>query len=138
MRRTGIKKDADSALTDIYSLEKWLLQTDGGRHSEEGLHLKHFGFDSRDHKQVGHPCHAAFSGQDENNRCLAAEANGFAVGLAGFTADVDINLLNNCFDLEKYDFLVDPEYMEKIKTTMVNVAERRSLFLAVSSFSVAS
>ncbi|PHJ24889.1 cilia- and flagella-associated protein 61 [Cystoisospora suis] len=72
-------------------------------------------------------------GQDENNKCLAAEANGFAVGLAGFTADVDINLLNNCFDLEKYDFLVNPEYMEKIKTTMVNRLARTELLTDTSA-----
>ncbi|CBZ55175.1 hypothetical protein NCLIV_056000 [Neospora caninum Liverpool] len=58
-------------------------------------------------------------GQDDRNKCLAAEADGFAVGLASFTTDIDINFLNNCFELENYDFLVDREYMNKIRTTRV-------------------
>ncbi|PFH34205.1 hypothetical protein BESB_073570 [Besnoitia besnoiti] len=56
-------------------------------------------------------------GQDDRNTCLAAEAEGLAVGMAAFTTEVDINLLNNCFELENYDFLVDREYMNKIRTT---------------------
>ncbi|KEP63487.1 UNVERIFIED_CONTAM: hypothetical protein HHA_312440 [Hammondia hammondi] len=65
-------------------------------------------------------------GQDNRNKCLAAEAHGFAVGLASFTTDVDINLLNNCFELESYDFLVDREYMNKIRTTMTFMQHRGS------------
>nr|CEL69902.1 TPA: hypothetical protein BN1204_056000 [Neospora caninum Liverpool] len=71
-------------------------------------------------------------GQDDRNKCLAAEADGFAVGLASFTTDIDINFLNNCFELENYDFLVDREYMNKIRTTRTFMQHRGTQLLSPS------
>jgi hypothetical protein len=44
--------------------------------------------------------------QDAHNVCLVAEVAGRAVGLLCVTDDIDVTLLNECFQLEPYDFLV--------------------------------
>ncbi len=40
--------------------------------------------------------------QNENNKCLAAEAQGLAVGFMAITTDVNLPLLNKCFELRSF------------------------------------
>jgi hypothetical protein len=52
--------------------------------------------------------------QDETNKALVAQVKDKAIGLMGFTSDVDVNLLHKCFELESYDNLFKPEFMDAI------------------------
>merc|ERR1719421_2123742 len=53
--------------------------------------------------------------QNEENKALVAEVDGRAVGLMCLTSDVDINVLAQCFELDPYDQLLKPKYMEKVR-----------------------
>ncbi|KAL5271061.1 hypothetical protein ACHWQZ_G001647 [Mnemiopsis leidyi] len=43
--------------------------------------------------------------QDENHKALVAEVGGLAIGFMCLSTEVDVNLLNNCFELKPYTFL---------------------------------
>merc|ERR1719262_1438651 len=51
----------------------------------------------------------------EDHDDLVAEFDGRAVGLMCLTSDVDINVLAQCFELDPYDQLLKPKYMEKVR-----------------------
>jgi len=53
--------------------------------------------------------------QSENNKALVAQVKDKAVGLMGLTNEVDISLLHQCFELDPYDNLLKPEFMDAIK-----------------------
>merc|ERR1719440_2452663 len=53
--------------------------------------------------------------QNDENRAIVAEVDGRAVGLMCLTSDVDINVLAQCFELDPYDQLLKPKYMEKVR-----------------------
>jgi hypothetical protein len=53
--------------------------------------------------------------QDSNNKALVAELNGRAVGLLSLTADVELSSLQDCFELEQYDFFVQGYAEEAIR-----------------------
>lgn len=40
--------------------------------------------------------------QNEQNKCVVAEANGFAMGLMAITTDANVELLNECFELRPF------------------------------------
>jgi len=44
--------------------------------------------------------------QNENNQALVAEVDGRAVGLMNLTTEIDLNVLQNCFELGPYNNLV--------------------------------
>lgn len=44
--------------------------------------------------------------QDEENKALVAEVEGKAVGLLALSSDIDVTLLQQCFDLESYNELI--------------------------------
>ena len=46
--------------------------------------------------------------QDANNRTIVAEVDGYAVGLMALVADIDVTLLQECFELEPYNELLRP------------------------------
>ena len=52
-----------------------------------------------------------------------AQVRDKAVGLMGLTKEVDVKLLHKCFELDAFDNLLKPEYMDAIR-------ERRALIKA--------
>ena len=61
--------------------------------------------------------------QDRNNKALVAELNGRAVGLLSLTADVELASLQECFELDQYDFFVQG-YAEEAVRVHENHVER--------------
>ena len=53
--------------------------------------------------------------QNEENRALVAQVRDKAVGLMGLTKEVDVKLLHKCFELDAFDNLLKPEYMDAIR-----------------------
>lgn len=48
------------------------------------------------------------------------------MGLMGLTSDVDVKLLHQCFELESFDNLLKPEFMDAVrKRREVLLEERR-------------
>jgi len=47
--------------------------------------------------------------QDGSNKALVAQVGDKAVGLLALSADVDVSILDKCFELENYDSLLKPE-----------------------------
>ena len=52
--------------------------------------------------------------QNDSNKALVAQVQDKAVGLIGLTSDVDVKLLHQCFELEPFDNLLKPEFMNAI------------------------
>ena len=50
--------------------------------------------------------------QNETSRSLVAQVNDKAVGLLSVTSEIDTKLLWQCFELDPYDNLLDPIYMD--------------------------
>jgi hypothetical protein len=46
--------------------------------------------------------------QNDQNKCIISEANGFAMGLMAITTDVNLDLLNDCFELRPFHGLRKP------------------------------
>lgn len=53
--------------------------------------------------------------QNESNKALVAQVKDKAVGLMGLTREVDTSLLHQCFELDHYDNLLKPEFMDAVK-----------------------
>jgi len=53
--------------------------------------------------------------QNDRNKALVAQVKDKAVGLMGLTLDVDVKLLHKCFELDSFDNLLKPEYMDAIR-----------------------
>jgi hypothetical protein len=53
--------------------------------------------------------------QNENNKALVAQVKDKAVGLMGLTNEVDTTILHQCFELDHFDNLLKPEYMDAIR-----------------------
>ena len=53
--------------------------------------------------------------QSDSNKALVAQVKDKAVGLMGLTSEVDTKLLHECFDLDHYDNLLKPEFMDAIR-----------------------
>ena len=53
--------------------------------------------------------------QNEENRALVAQVRDKAVGLMGLTKEVDVKLLHKCFELDSFDNLLKPEFMDAIR-----------------------
>ena len=53
--------------------------------------------------------------QSECNKALVAQVKDKAVGLMGLTSEVDTKLLHECFELDHYDNLLKPEFMDAIR-----------------------
>lgn len=48
-----------------------------------------------------------------------------AVGLMGLTSEVDVKLLHQCFDLEAFDNLYKPGYMNALRNRWAALLEER-------------
>jgi len=53
--------------------------------------------------------------QSESNKALVAQVKDKAVGLMGLTNEVDTKLLHQCFELDQYDNLLKPDFMDAIR-----------------------
>lgn len=53
--------------------------------------------------------------QNENNKALVAQVKDKAVGLMGLTNEVDTTLLHQCFELDQYDNLLKPDFMDAVR-----------------------
>jgi hypothetical protein len=53
--------------------------------------------------------------QSSDNKALVAQVKDKAVGLMGLTNEVDISLLHQCFELDQFDNLLKPEFMDAIR-----------------------
>jgi hypothetical protein len=54
-----------------------------------------------------------------------AQVKDKAVGLMALTSEVDVKLLHQCFDLEAFDNLYKPEFMDAIKARRDYILEER-------------
>ena len=48
-----------------------------------------------------------------------------AVGLLGLTSEVDVKLLHQCFELDSFDNLLKPEFMNAVRRRREHVLEER-------------
>ena len=53
--------------------------------------------------------------QNEDNKALVAQVKDKAVGLMGLTNETDTSLLHQCFELDQYDNLLKPEFMDAMR-----------------------
>jgi hypothetical protein len=53
--------------------------------------------------------------QNSDNKALVAQVKDKAVGLMGLTNEVDISLLHQCFELDQFDNLLKPDFMDAIR-----------------------
>lgn len=53
--------------------------------------------------------------QSDSSKALVAQVKDKAVGLMGLTSEVDTKLLHECFELDHYDNLLKPEFMDAIR-----------------------
>lgn len=75
--------------------------------------------------------------QSDNNKALVAQVKDKAVGLMGLTNEVDTSLLHQCFELDAYDNLLKPDFMDAIRKrreylvwqAQVEAEEKRITFL---------
>lgn len=65
--------------------------------------------------------------QDDTNKALVAQVKDKAIGLMGLTSDVDVKLLHECFELEPYDNLFKPEFMDAVNKRRERIANKRKL-----------
>lgn len=53
--------------------------------------------------------------QSTDNKALVAQVKDKAVGLMGLTGEVDVKLLHQCFELNAFDNLLKPEFMNAVR-----------------------
>lgn len=58
--------------------------------------------------------------QNEDNKCLASEANDLAMGFMALTTDVNLNLLNECFELGPFHGLCKPTDSDLLRPPSVH------------------
>jgi hypothetical protein len=54
-----------------------------------------------------------------------AQVKDKAVGLLGLTSEVDVKLLHQCFELDSFDNLMKPEFMNAIRKRRDFILEER-------------
>ena len=63
--------------------------------------------------------------QSANNKALVAQVKDKAVGLMGLTSEVDVKLLRQCFELDPFDNLLKPEFMNAVRRRREHILEER-------------
>jgi len=63
--------------------------------------------------------------QSDNNKALVAQVKDKAVGLMGLSKEVDVKLLHQCFELDSFDNLLKPEYMDAIRARRELIIEQK-------------
>lgn len=62
--------------------------------------------------------------QNEDQKALVAQVKDKAVGLMSISKDIDYKLLAECFELDQYDNLLRPEFMEAIRDHREDMIKR--------------
>ena len=65
--------------------------------------------------------------QNDSSRSLVAQVNDKAVGFVSITSEIDTQLLWQCFELDPYDNLLDPLYMDIVREKREQIVERRRI-----------
>ena len=65
--------------------------------------------------------------QNDRSRSLVAQVNEKAVGLLSVTSEIDTQLLWQCFELDAYDNLLDPVYMDIIREKRAQIVEKNRI-----------
>jgi len=63
--------------------------------------------------------------QNDSNKALVAQVRDKAVGLMGLTSEVDVKLLHQCFELDSFDNLLKPEFMNAVRARREAILEER-------------
>jgi len=63
--------------------------------------------------------------QSDTNKALVAQVKDKAVGLMGLSKEVDVKLLHQCFELDSFDNLLKPEYMDAIRARRELIIEQK-------------
>ena len=63
--------------------------------------------------------------QDEDNKVLVGQVNDKAIGMLSISTDINVNFLIKNFELETYDNLLKPEYMEAVNYKRQLIAEEK-------------
>jgi len=63
--------------------------------------------------------------QDEDNKVLVGQVNDKAIGMLSISTDINVNFLIKNFELETYDNLLKPDYMEAVNYKRQLIAEEK-------------
>ena len=64
--------------------------------------------------------------QDEDNKVLVGQVNDKAIGMLSISTDINVNFLIKNFELETYDNLLKPDYMEAVNYKRQLLAEEKN------------
>ena len=64
--------------------------------------------------------------QDEDNKVLVGQVNDKAIGMLSISTDINVNFLIKNFELETYDNLLKPDYMEAVNYKRQLIAEEKN------------
>ena len=64
--------------------------------------------------------------QDEDNKVLVGQVNDKAIGMLSISTDINVNFLIKNFELEAYDNLLKPDYMEAVNYKRQLIAEEKN------------
>ena len=64
--------------------------------------------------------------QDEDNKVLVGQVNDKAIGMLSISTDINVNFLIKNFELETYDNLLKPSYMEAVNYKRQLIAEEKN------------
>ena len=67
--------------------------------------------------------------QDEENKVIVGQVNDKAIGMLAISTDININLLIKNFELETYDNLLKPDYMEAVNLKRKKIASKKEELL---------
>jgi hypothetical protein len=70
--------------------------------------------------------------QDDNNKVLVGQVNDKAVGMLAISTDLNVNLLMNSFNLEKYDNLLIKDYMNGVRYKRKQIKNARESYDEIS------
>lgn len=61
--------------------------------------------------------------QDENNKALVAQYKEKVLGFISISNEIDLSVLYKCFELEQFDFLLKPKFVELMKHRKIEIQE---------------
>ena len=64
--------------------------------------------------------------QDDTNKVLVAQVKDKAIGLMGMTSDLDVKILHHTFELDPYDNLLKPEFMDAVNKRREHLIQQKA------------
>jgi response regulator of citrate/malate metabolism len=61
--------------------------------------------------------------QDENNKALVSQYRDKVLGFIAISNEIDLSVLYKCFELEQFDYLLKPRFVELMKTRKQEIDE---------------